>query len=379
MHALVQGHCDRKFHGVKERFAAHLANPGEAGSGAAIVVYHGGERVIDLWGGSRDPQGQAPWQRDTPVCVFSCTKGVVSIITMRLVQAGVLGYDERVATYWPEFGAHDKHRITVRQLLSHQAGVPTLAARLAPGDVWNWSAVTSALAASTAKWPPGARHGYHALTWGYLVGGLLERASGTAMRELLQREVCDPLQVNFSFGLAAEDAARVATLVEVAPAARPGDAGEVPPPGAMTQLDEAVLLTAGAANSENWRRAVIPGANGHCSALDLATIYRGLVDSRSRYLERDVLAQATAVEVSGKDAVLKMESAYGLGFQLATAEVSPSYTGGNGCWGHKGVFGSTGFVDPEHDLVVGYVTNRCGRVEGDSRVGQLLSFLYDCL
>ena len=133
------------------------------------------------------------------------------------------------------------------------------------------------------------------------------------------------------------------------------------------------------ANSDRWRSAVIPGANGHCSALDLATIYQGLISPGNAYLDQAILAQATAIQVSGIDAVLKVESAYGLGFQLATRDISPAPSGGSGCWGHKGIFGSTGFVDPDHELAVGYTMNRCGNVQGDRRIESLLASVYSCL
>lgn len=374
MYSIVKGECDPLFSQVKDQFLANLTESSPSELGAALAVYVDDELVVDLWGGYLDSQRNRAWRRDTPSCVFSCTKGIVAILAMRLVQAGILDYDERVATYWPEYGCHGKEDTRVKQLLSHQAGLPVLAMDLAPGEIWNWKAVTGALAASEPRWAVGTRHGYHALTWGYLVGCLLERASGLPLRVLLQQEVCDPLQVNFSFGLAAEKIASAATLVSTSP-----DASPVVSLEKATRLDEAALLTAEVASSDSWRAALIPGANGHCSAIDLATIYQGLIASDSTYLDKNIIAEATTVQVSGKDQVLGLESAYGLGFQLATADLTPGFSQGRSCWGHKGIYGSTGFVDPDKNLAVGYVMNRCGDMNGDQRSSRLLAAIYDCL
>lgn len=372
--AAVQGRCDPLFSKVEQQFRANLHDTDDGELGASLAVYHHGKLVVDIWGGYRDSRRECAWQRDTPVCVFSCTKGVVSIIAMRLVQAGLLDYEEKVTTYWPEFGCHGKADTRVEQLLSHQAGLPRLATALKAGEIWNWASVTSALAASAPKWQAGERHGYHALTWGYLVGSLLERAAGVSLRALLQREICDPLDVSFSFGLPRENTANAATLVSVAAAAGTESVMSASVLDSMTQLDEAVLLTPAAANSAHWRAAQIPGANGHCSAIDLATIYHSLRDNS--YVREDIVAQATALQVSGKDAVLGMESAYGMGFQLPTVDITPG--AGDSCWGHKGIYGATGFVDPEQKLAVAYVMNRCGDAQGDERAKSLLASIYTC-
>jgi CubicO group peptidase (beta-lactamase class C family) len=379
MKSSVQGRCDPRFSRVERQFEENMTDASAGELGASLAVYCRGQLVIDIWGGHRDSLRQNAWQRDTPACVFSCTKGVVSIIAMRLVQADLLDYDEKVTTYWPEYGCHGKEGTQVKQLLSHQAGLPILATDLEPGNIWDWSAVTSALAASEPKWSAGSRHGYHALTWGYLVGSVLERAAGISLAALLQREVCEPLHVNFSFGLVAENAARAATLEAVSSASQSAGLMTAKALEEMTKLDEAVLLTPEVANSKHWRNALIPGANGHCSAVDLATIYQSLIAVGSAYVDQDILAQATATQVSGKDAVLKVESAYGMGFQLSTKDVTPGSSSSSSCWGHKGIYGATGFVDADQQLAVGYVMNRCGDMQGDERAKKLLASIYGCL
>jgi CubicO group peptidase (beta-lactamase class C family) len=147
----------------------------------------------------------------------------------------------------------------------------------------------------------------------------------------------------------------------------------------ITKLDEAVLLAPAVANSQHWRATLIPGANGHCSAIYLATFYQSLIAAGITYLYQNILAQATAVQVSGKDAVLRVESAYGMGFQLSTKDVTPGSSVSSGCWGHKGIYGATGFVDPDKKMAVGYVMNRCGDMQGDERAKKLLASIYSCL
>ena len=373
--SILHGNCDPRFGRVKKQFLANLSDSSSGELGAALAVYVEGQLLVDLWGGYLDLQRNRPWHRDSQCCVFSCTKGVVAIIAMRLVQAGLLDYNEQVVSYWPEYGCFGKERTLVKQLLSHQAGIPTLAATLEPGEIWNWESVTTALAISEPKWEVGARHGYHALTWGYLVGCLLERASGVSLPVLLQREVCDPLHVNFSFGLDKTQVIDAAILVSSLSPEAPIDKKAL---ANARRLDESQLLTAQVASSDSWRAALIPGANGHVSAIDLATIYQALIAPDSNYLEKNIVAQATAAQVSGRDAVLGSSTAYGLGFQLATRDVNPGYSSAAKCWGHKGIYGSTGFVDPEKNIAVGYVMNHCGSISGDQRSSNLLSAIYDC-
>ena len=369
----VSGESDNRFARVQERFIDNMTVACPRELGAALAVYVDGRLVVDLWGGYADQQRTRRWQRNTPVCVFSCTKGVVSILAMRLVQAGLLDYDALVADYWPEYARHGKEETRISHLLGHQAGLPVLEAELEPGDVWCWPSVCTALSNSSPKWRPGSRHGYHALTWGYLVGSVLERAGAAPLETLLQREVCEPFEAEFSLGLAQEARDKAANLV--------GASSVLPvvPLHQMTRLDEASLLTPAAANSPSWRGAIIPGANGHCSAGHLAKIYQGLLDSDRALVAGEIIERATTVQTLGQDAVLGMESAYGMGFQLATKALTPGCAESGPCWGHKGIYGATGFIDPDYNLAVAYVMNYCGDSHSDERSGALLSSIYECL
>lgn len=376
--APMEGECDPHFTGVADQFRDNFSRASQSKAslneiGAAITVYAGGRRVVELWGGYRDAELTQLWQRDTPVCVFSCTKGIVSILAMRLVQAGLLDYDARVVEYWPEYGRYGKEHTLVKHLLSHQAGLPALNTVMELGEVWRWPSVCDALSNSTVQWKPGSRHGYHALTWGYLVGAVLERAGGAPLDALLQREVCDVLPARFDFGLASSQVLNAANLISAAPELEKNTLNQ------LTKLDSSLLLTTPSANSEHWRNACIPAANGHCSASNLATIYQGFLLEGETFLSSEIIERATATQAEGHDTVLGLQSAYGMGFQLPTDDLTPGSHVSDRCIGHKGMYGSTGFFDAENGLAVGYVMNHCGDPRGDERVQRLLASVYECL
>src|SRR5690606_34425284 len=173
---VVEGYCDARFAAVRERFEASFARGEELG--AAIAFCLDGERVVDLWGGFCDRERTRPWRRDTIVNTYSTTKGMTAICAHQLAERGELDLDAPVARYWPEFAAADKGDVPVRWLLSHQAGLPAIREPLPPEALYDWDAMTGALAAQAPWWEPGTRHGYHALTFGHLVGEVIRRASG---------------------------------------------------------------------------------------------------------------------------------------------------------------------------------------------------------
>ena len=169
----IQGVCDPRFQGVKEAFAQNFVDYGEVGAAVAVMV--AGRMVVDLWAGHADAALSRPWQQDTIVNVFSTTKGMTAICAHRLADQGLLDIDAPVAKYWPEFAQAGKEDLPVRYLLSHRAGLPAVRQMLPAGAAYNWETMTSALAAEEPWWKPGTKHGYHALTHGYLVGEVVRR------------------------------------------------------------------------------------------------------------------------------------------------------------------------------------------------------------
>ena len=206
--AVIGGWCDPRFGAVRAEFGRNFRERGE--TGAAICVTIDGVVVADLWGGWADAEQQRPWSADTLVNVFSVGKGLLAVCAARLAGLGLLDPDAPVTRYWPEFGAAGKDAVTVRQVLSHQAGLPALRQALPAGSGLDWQLMTSLLAAEEPWWRPGSGHGYHVNTFGYLVGELIRRVTGTSVGDFLRHEIAGPLGAEVHIGLAAAEHGRVA-------------------------------------------------------------------------------------------------------------------------------------------------------------------------
>ena len=353
----VDGIVEPGWEGVRDAFVANFEERGEVG--AAVCVYFGGEPVVDLWGGVAQPASGAPWTRDTIVGVFSATKGVTAIGANLAIERGQLDPDAPVAAYWPEFGAHGKDAITVRQVLSHQAGLPAVDGTFTLDEALSWTPIVEALAAQAPIWEPGTRHGYHMRTYGWLVGELLRRVSGLSPGTYLREEVLAPLGADFWVGLPESEEPRVADFVP--PTASPKEA--------LAAFGDDLLLSRVFANpsglfdyDDMWntrplRAAELPSSNGIGDARGLARLYascigRG-VDGR-RTLNDDTVAAAAAVHSKGPDAVLMIETCFGLGFMLG-ASFGPANP--DTAFGHAGAGGSVAFADPVSGVAFAYVMN----------------------
>ena len=198
----VDGLVERGWGGVREAFVANFDERDEVG--AAVCVYLDGRKVVDLWGGVADRVSGRRWAEDTLVTVFSSTKGVTAMGANLAIERGLLHPDATVASYWPEFAAAGKDSVTVRQVLSHQAGLPLVEDDLSLEEALAWEPVVAALAAQPTLWPPGTQHGYHMRTYGWLVGELLRRTTGRTPGAFLREEVTRPLDVDFWVGFPEE-------------------------------------------------------------------------------------------------------------------------------------------------------------------------------
>jgi CubicO group peptidase (beta-lactamase class C family) len=353
----IEGNVDEGWGGVADAFAANFAERGEVG--AAVAVHLDGRKVVDLWGGVADPSTGRPWAQDTVVGVFSSTKGVTAIGANLAVERGLLDPDATVATYWPEFAAAGKDAITVRQVLSHQAGLPLVDAELTLDEALSWEPVVAALAAQAPLWEPGTDHGYHMRTYGWLVGELLRRTTGRSPGTFLREEVTAPLDVDFWVGLPEDVEPRVAALVPPASSLKE----------ALAPLGDSLLLARVFSNPGghfdyddmwNTRRlhaCELPSSNGIGDARGLSRLYASCigdgVDGR-RTLAPATVDAATVEQVRGTDAVIMVESCFGLGFMLGKSfgPANPST-----CFGHAGAGGSLAFADPPSGLAFGYVMN----------------------
>ncbi|MGV6398016.1 serine hydrolase domain-containing protein [Pseudomonas caspiana] len=379
----IQGHFELKFEAVREAFAALFDDPQERG--AALCIQIGGETVVDLWAGTADKDGAEVWHSDTILNLFSCTKPFAAVAALQLVDEGKLRLDEPVALLWPEFAEAGKGAITLRQLLCHQAGLPALRHMLPAEALYNWSAMTDALAAEQPWWTPGQGHGYAALTYGWLVGEMLRRADGRGPGESIAARIARPLGLDFHVGLADEEFYRVAHV-----ARGKGNTGdEAAQRLVQTTMRDPTSMTARAftnppsimtsTNKPEWRRMQQPAANGHGNARSLAGFYAGLLDGR--LLESELLNELTREHSVGEDRTLLTRTRFGLGCMLDQPDV-PNATFGLGAkaFGHPGAGGSIGFADPDRDVAFGFVTNTLGPyVLMDPRAQKLARVLDECL
>jgi CubicO group peptidase (beta-lactamase class C family) len=379
---VIAGACDSAFEPVLAAFAENFSVRGE--TGAALCVTAHGRVVVDLWGGWTSPAGGTPWAPDTLVDIFSVGKGLLALLAAHLAGTGKLEADAPVARYWPEFAAEEKQAVTLRQMLSHQAGLPAIRRRLPPDAMLDWQLMTSAIAAERPWWPPGTGHGYHVNTFGFAVGEVLRRTTGKTVGALLRERVARPLGADIHIGLPAAEHYRVADFDW--PGGTPAE--EEPTGLDETQLMEhnayfnpAGLSGAGMVNTALWREAEVPSANCHGSARGVARVYAALAAGGTlggvKVVDHGALADATCEQASGPDLILHRPSRFGLGFQLTQPERPLGR--GNGAFGHFGAGGSLGCCDPEAGVAIGYVTGQMGPRWQNPRNRALIDAIYACL
>ena len=380
------GRCEPQFEAVQTAFEQNFTEHGDVG--AAVCVYLHGEPVVDIWGGWYSAERERAWDRNTLVNVFSTTKGLTAFCAHRLVEQGLLDVDAPVAQYWPEFAAAGKESIPVRMLLNHQAGMAAVRRPLAMDDLFNWETMTGALAEQEPWWTPGEQHGYHALTYGWLVGEVVRRIDGRSLGTYWREEFAAPLGLDAHIGTGPEYDGRISTLIDAAPDPEAPDLVELfggpdsvgaaafsnPPLGGPDEEQ----ITA----SRGWRGAEIPAANGHATARSLARVYGaaangGAVDG-IHVLNPETLEHAITEQSFGLDTCLQMETRFGLGWML-TADFMP--LGPNPrAFGHPGAGGSLGYADLDAGIGFGYTMNQMqNNLSGDPRVNGLIEAIYAAL
>ena len=394
------GAVEPGFEAVREAFEANFADHGEVG--AAVSVYVDGVPVVDLTGGERTDG--TPYDERTLQLVFSSTKGATAACAHLLAQRGELDLHAPVAQYWPEFAAKGKGDIPVSWLLCHKSGLVDTEASLTYEQMLDWDTVAAALADSTPLWEPGTQHGYHAVTYGWLVGEVVRRVSGRSIGDYFADEIAGPLGLDFWIGLPESERPRVSRLIPMAPpdglpmmAAEQGGGSDdgAPPAGLIEMLDmllgpgnlagRALAAPGGAAREQNiWNdprtwSAQIPAVNGVTNANGLARMYASLVGEVDglRLLDEHTLNAAIEPQVEGPDAVLMFPIPFALGF-MRHSNVSPML--GHRSFGHYGAGGSVGLADPDRRIGVGYVMNQMHfGIAGDPRTAGLLAAIDGCV
>ncbi len=356
-------------------------------AGAAVCLYHRGKCVVGIWGGIKNRKGE-PWARDTTAPSFSTTKGVMSTLVHILVDQGRATYDDPIANHWPAFGARGKERITIRHALCHEAGLYDVASLVKrPAEMLDWQHMLNLLADSAPAHEPGRVHGYHALTYGWLLGGLIEGMTGKSLQAVLQEELVDPLQLDGMYiGMPHNELYRRAELVN----------GTSRPPRERPEWQRNLVELVGAGMSaigfgfDNFRAATqpftegfdwndeatvqaqIPAANGQFTARSLARMYAMLAEGGEldgkRLLSERTVAAMSQVQSEGRDAVLNLPMHWRMGYHRVFSFGASAPNG----FGHYGYGGSGAFCDPSRRLAVAMTLNSgAGTPTGDTRMPRM--------
>ena len=388
---MINGTTTDAFTSVKEAFRANFQAGKELG--ASVAAYHHGQLVVDLWGGHADIARTKPWERDTLAVIASTTKALAAIATLFVVDRGQLDLDAKVASSWPEFAAEGKGDITIRQLMSHQAGVVTL--EKSPVTIETLEAgtpVVEAIAAATPEWTPGTAHGYHALTIGHALSELIRRTTGLTVGQFLTREIADPYGIDAYIGLPETELGRLAEIAAPNPGEQALGKEVAELAGLFAALNDPTSLTFRAtfasiavdfdsSNDPRFALAESPSADGTGNAAGLAKLFAMLIGEvdGTRLLSSKVVDEARKPHASGEDQVLRLRTDWGLGFMLPGGPMFRVPQ--EGAFGHGGSTGSFAFADPENELAFAYVPNRMSELlEGsDQRAWSLVDATYASL
>lgn len=381
----INGYVKDGFELVAEEFKNNFTIRQDLG--AAVAIYIDGEKVVDLWGGIADENTEEPWQEDTMALVFSTTKGVTSIIANMLIQDGIIDPEQKVSSIWPEFAQNGKETTLVKWLLSHKAGLPYIERAHDIGDVITWDPLVNSLAEQVPLWEPGKEHGYHALTFGWLVGEIIRRSlSKKSFSEIYEQMLQKPLNLNSFISLPEKLDNKVATLKVIEPPTDPellkiynAFVGPDTLTGKALATPQPALKDINVWNSKAIRRCAIPSANLITDARSLAKLYSACATKTDNVIlfSKEQINSMTKVQTAGNDKVLFFPTAFGLGFMLSGQF---SLYAPPGSFGHDGAGGSIAFCDPERSLGFAYVMNKMvATLNGDPRSHSLINATYKSL
>jgi CubicO group peptidase (beta-lactamase class C family) len=374
---MSEGQVEFGFLSAARSFERHMS---WVGGGGALCIYHRGRKVVDIWTGTQDAQ-RTPWERGTLAMSFSTTKGVTATLLHVLADRGLLDYDDPMTRYWPEFGAGGKTGITIRQVMSHQAGLYHVRQMIDRADrMLDWQHMVGCLERAQPAFEPGTANAYHGLTFGWLVGELIQRVTGAKFSELVVSELAEPLGLDGLF-VGAPQAAKD----KAAELRRPGSGRPDAQSGARAAMRSLgpILRLAGRASralripfdpesaadalvprntgSFFWHPQIldtpIPAVNGLFSARSLAKLYATLAGGGAldgvRLLSPDTVKRASQIQTRRIDRVLPMRPLWRLGYHrvFTTAGSLPA------AFGHFGYGGSGAWADPSRDLAVAFVNN----------------------
>ncbi|OAI40904.1 hypothetical protein AYO38_04855 [bacterium SCGC AG-212-C10] len=330
--------------------------------GTQVTAYRNGERIVDTWAGNMGPEDPRPVQPDTLFSSFSTTKGVAATALHILADRGLIDYQAPVAKYWPEFAANGKEKATVAQAMSHQTGLHALPVPLTADFVCDWQAGLDWIANGTPLYEIGTATGYHALTYAWVVGGIVQGASGRHIKDVIREEIAEPLGIGDQMYVGIPDGVedRLATLQTPAP----GSAAPLPIPPDHDFFKAMPPNSDFTYNDMRIRKACLPSANGHFSARALAKMYGALANGGEidgvRLVSAERIPLMQTVYTEAVDRVIMMPLAKGAGYFMGGAvngkhgATGPRRT----AFGHPGAGGSIAFADPEVGLSIAVTINK---------------------
>ena len=372
---VVQGTNEQAFAPLRELVEKQFADGEHIGAG--VCVYHHGRKVADLWGGLANEDEKTPWNADTMAVSFSTTKGLTATCLHILADRGLVDYQAPVAEYWPEFARNGKAHITVYHLLTHQAGLAPVPDGIYDEALYDWERVIHGLEDEAPAWEPGTESGYHAVTFGFLVGEVVRRVTGKRIGRFLQDEVCGPLGLRDMFIGAPESAepriARLKNRMVITPElmqqAQERLARGEPMVSPLTERAMGARpgqMLSGEQNETNIfdtpeaHRAEIPAANGVMTARDLARMYACLGNYGEldgvRLMSEERVRIMSKQQTRRPDKVIMVEVGWALGYMTGGIEGWPQGPRET-AFGHAGLGGSIGFCDPEIEMAFGFTTN----------------------
>ncbi|MBS3819002.1 beta-lactamase family protein [bacterium] len=388
IHSIIGGEVAPGFEEVKKEFIKNFTKRGELG--ATCSVYYQGQKVVDLWGGYRDWKSRLPWKRDTLVMVFSSTKGLAAMTLAVAHSYGWIDYDAPVAKYWPEFGQEGKKEITIRQLLSHQAGLCALEAPVYVEEMKNLDGVAEKLSRQKPLWKPGTKHGYHAATLGMYMNELIRRVDpqNRSLGQFFQEEIAQPLNLEFYIG-----------LPEEVPDDRIADNKMVVSPRAVFRIPlkmtlrflnpraflySAFRIPRGYHPHKRESRSIeLPSGNGIGQVRSMARAYGEFATMGAKLkIRKETMEELMSLSITpaqgALDEVLGIPSYYSLGFTKPGPNVS--FGTSRSAFGAPGAGGSFAFADPDKGIGYAYAMSKMNyNLKNDPREKSLRKALYRCL
>ncbi|MGH3294266.1 MAG: serine hydrolase domain-containing protein [Trebonia sp.] len=376
---LLHGQLDARFEPLRDVLEVSLGSTADCG--LSLVVDVDGRTAVDVYGGFVDEARTRPWEQDTIVNVWSTTKTVTSLAVLMLADRGLVDLDAPVARYWPEFAAQGKEGVLVRHLMGHTSGVAGWNTPFAFDDLYDRERATAALAAQAPWWEPGTASGYHALSFGHLLGELVRRVSGRSLTRFVAEEIAGPLGADFQIGARQADWGRCAEIIPPPPL--PFDLARLDPDSVLVKVATGPVANATAPNTAPWRQAEIGAANGHGNARSVARIMSALalggVTGGVRLLTPATIEHIFREQAHGIDLFLGVPMRFGIGYGLSEPVGVPSVPEGRVCfWGGWG--GSMIIMDLDRRTTISYMMNKMqpGLVGSDVAAGYLKA-IYELL